>query len=123
MKTRMNRYLVHIYFGDDLDAWPMPEDILHMILELSGLIRHGSRSASFVIWSPRRSLRFLQKSTEPSDAQASEEKSQEGGPEAKSISLDQARHEDVPIEQVGRVLRSDETREVNVEEEKEVSTG
>ena len=120
MKTRMNRYLVHIYFGDDLDTWPMPEDILHMILEMSGLIRHGSRSASFVIWSPRRSLRFLQKSADPTDAQASEEKE---GQEAQGVTVDQARHEDVPSEQVGRVQRSDEARQVNVEEEKEVSTG
>ena len=92
MKKQMRRYLVHIYFGEDLDTWPMPEDILHMILEFSGLIRHGSRSASFVIWSPRRNLRFLQKSSEPSDAQASEEKRQERGAEAKGLSLGSPRH-------------------------------
>ena len=93
MKPLMNRYLVHIYFGDDLDSWPMPEDLLHMILEFSGLIRHGSRSASFVIWSPRRSLRFRQRSADPTDAQASEEKE---GPEAKSISLDSSRNVHIP---------------------------
>ena len=70
----MRRYLVEIFFGDDPDQWPLPEPILHLILLIGGLIREGERSASFVIWSLRRNLRLVLKSTRATDAQAHEEK-------------------------------------------------
>ena len=70
----MRRYLVEIFFGDDPDQWPLPEPILHLILLIGGLIREGERSASFVIWSPRRNLCLTLKSTSATDAQAREER-------------------------------------------------
>ena len=70
----MRRYLVEIFFGDDPDQWPLPEPILHLILTIAGLIRHGDRTASFVLWSPRRNLRLRLKSTDATDAEAREEK-------------------------------------------------
>ena len=70
----MRRYLVEIFFGDDHNQWVLPEPILHLILKIAGLIRQGDRTASFVIWSPRRNLRLRLKGTRATDAQASEEK-------------------------------------------------
>ena len=46
----MRRWLVEIYFGDDELLWPLPFDVLHIVLEFSGLIRHSRRSASFFLW-------------------------------------------------------------------------
>ena len=70
----MRRYLVEIFFGEDPDQWPLPEPILHLILKIAGLIRQGDRTASFVLWSPRRNLRLRLKSIDPTDAEAREEK-------------------------------------------------
>ena len=70
----MRRYLVEIFFGEDPDQWPLPEPILHLILKIAGLIRQGDRTASFVLWSPRRNLRLRLKSTDATDAEAREEK-------------------------------------------------
>ena len=69
----MRRYLVEIFFGEEQDQWKLPEPILHLILLMSGLIRQGGRSASFVIFEPRRVLRLCLKGTSATDAKAREE--------------------------------------------------
>jgi len=44
------RDLVTIYFSNDEQTWPLPVDLLYLILEISGMAKYGSQCSLFTIY-------------------------------------------------------------------------